>query len=64
MGGLYVAALVFPATRTFFALTVPHAGMLATALLASAVSIAALWVSGFSLRTSPDQPASPEQPPS
>jgi hypothetical protein len=62
MGGLYVASPLILATRTFFALTVPHAGMLATALTASAVSIAALWVSGFSLRTSPDSPPTPDRP--
>lgn len=50
MGGLYVAALLIPATRRFFALTGLDAGMVATALLASAVSIGALALCGFSLR--------------
>jgi cation-transporting ATPase E len=50
MGGLYVAALLIPATRSFFQLTLPDTGMLATALLASGVSIAALTLSGYSLR--------------
>ena len=58
MGGLYVAALVIPTTRAFFALTIPHPGMLTTAMLASAASIAALWIAGFSLRTSPEHPPS------
>jgi magnesium-transporting ATPase (P-type) len=58
MGGLYVAALVIPTTRVFFALTVPRPGMLATALIASAASIAALWIAGFSLRAHPEQPPS------
>ena len=55
MGGLYVASLLIPATRSFFALTVPDAGMIATALLASAVSIAALALCGYSLRVSPGE---------
>jgi cation-transporting ATPase E len=50
MAGVYVIALSLPASRSFFALTPPHLGMLATALLASAISIAALWLCGFSLR--------------
>jgi hypothetical protein len=49
MAGLYVAALVISATRRFFALTVPDVGMLATALLAGALSVGALWLCGFSL---------------
>lgn len=55
MAGLYAAALLLPPARSFFALTVADAGMLATALFASAISIAALWLSGFSLRVTPDQ---------
>jgi len=46
-----------PPTRRFFALTVPNAAMVATALLASAISIAALAISGFSLRLTHDQPS-------
>jgi magnesium-transporting ATPase (P-type) len=55
MGALYVAALLIPSTRSFFALTLPDAGMVATSLLASAVSIAALALSGFSLWAEPAQ---------
>ena len=55
MGGLYIAALLIPATRSFFQLTLPDAGMIATALLASAVSIAALALCGYSLRVGPPQ---------
>jgi magnesium-transporting ATPase (P-type) len=55
MAGLYVAALLPAPARAFFELTLPDVGMLATALLASAVSIAALAVSGFSLRLAADQ---------
>jgi hypothetical protein len=43
----YVVALALPATRHFFDLASPTVGMLATALCASAVSISALAVSGF-----------------
>jgi P-type E1-E2 ATPase len=50
MTGLYVAALVIPPARSFFALTVPSGGMVATALLSSAVSVGALALCGFSLR--------------
>jgi cation-transporting P-type ATPase E len=55
MAAIYVAALVIPSIRSFFALTVPSAGMLATALLAGAVSTAALTLSGFTLHVTPDQ---------
>jgi cation-transporting ATPase E/undecaprenyl-diphosphatase len=53
MGGLYVAALVIPAARSFFALTVPGPEMIVTALAASAVSIGALVLSGYSLHVAP-----------
>jgi hypothetical protein len=55
MAGLYVLALVVPATRSFFALTALDPGMLATALVASGVSISALALCGFSLRVEPAQ---------
>jgi cation-transporting P-type ATPase E len=47
---IYLGALLLPATRTFFALTLPDAGMVATSLAAAAVSIGALWLCGFTLR--------------
>jgi P-type E1-E2 ATPase len=50
LAGLYVAALLIPATRRFFQLTVPDAGMIATALVASSVAIVALILCGFSVR--------------
>jgi magnesium-transporting ATPase (P-type) len=53
MGGLYAAALLLPATRSFFALTPPDLGMLGTSLVGSAVSISALALCGFSLRVEP-----------
>ena len=56
MGGLYVVALLLPATRSFFELTVPSAGMVATALLASSASIGALALCGYSLRAGPVPP--------
>ena len=49
MAGLYVAALLIPAARSFFAVTVPGPEMIVTALAASAVSIGALALSGYSL---------------
>jgi cation-transporting ATPase E len=56
MGGLYIATLLIAATRSFFELTPPDAGMILTALIASAVSIAALDLCGFSLRTAAQSP--------
>lgn len=50
MGGLYVLALVLPATRSFFQLAVLSPGMIVTALLASAASIGALTSRGYTLR--------------
>jgi magnesium-transporting ATPase (P-type) len=50
LAGLYVAVLMIPATRHFFELTVPDAGMIATAVCASAVALAGLALSGFSMR--------------
>jgi len=51
MAWLYVAALLLPLTRNFFALTAPSPAVVATALVAGAVSIAALALSGYSLHT-------------
>jgi cation-transporting ATPase E len=56
LAGLYVAALVVPITRRFFALTPPDPGMLLTALLASAVALGALALCGYSIRTAPAGP--------
>jgi cation-transporting ATPase E len=56
MGALYVLALVIPATRTFFALTVPSPGMVAISILACSASIGALALSGYSLRIGPAPP--------
>ena len=61
MAGLYVLALITPAARRFFALTVPAPGMLTTALLASALSILALALCGFSLRASPAPPGADQE---
>jgi P-type E1-E2 ATPase len=47
LGGFYALAIALPFMRSFFQLVVPSAGMVATALLASAVSIAALAMSGY-----------------
>jgi P-type E1-E2 ATPase len=51
MAALYVVALLLPATRDFFQLTPLDPGLVATALIASAVSIGALALAGFSIRT-------------
>jgi cation-transporting ATPase E len=53
MAALYVAALLIPGTRRFFALTAPDPGMILTALVASGVSIGALALCGFTVRAAP-----------
>ncbi len=50
LGGVYVAVLLVPSTRRFFELALPDTAMIATALLAGAVSIGALILCGFSVR--------------
>ena len=50
LAGLYVAALLIPGTRSFFELTTPGTGMIATSLVAGALTIAALALCGFSVR--------------
>lgn len=57
LAGGYAAVLLVPATRDFFQLAAPGAGMLATAILAAAVSIGALVAAGFGLSA---QTRSPE----
>jgi hypothetical protein len=47
LAGAYVGCLLLPATRRFFALTVPDLGMIATTLVASALTIGALLVCGL-----------------
>lgn len=57
MAILYIASLIAPATRGFFALQRPDVRMLVTAVLASAVSIWALVLCGFTARVaSSDSP--------
>ena len=60
LAGAYVVALLLPSTRSFFALSVPNAGMLATACLAGATSIGALALCGFTLHVGSAQPAESE----
>jgi cation-transporting P-type ATPase E len=55
LAGLYVATLLLPATRRFFQLNALDAGMVVTAVFASAIAIAALALSGYSVRVGPDQ---------
>ena len=50
LAGAYVVALLLPATRRFFELTVLDPGMIATAAVASAASIGALALCGFTVR--------------
>jgi magnesium-transporting ATPase (P-type) len=47
LAGLYVLALVIPPVRSFFELAAPNAGIAATALGGSLLSIVALYLSGF-----------------
>jgi cation-transporting P-type ATPase E len=49
LAGFYVVVLIVPSLRSFFQLASPGGGMLATAILASAVSIGALVLAGFGL---------------
>jgi magnesium-transporting ATPase (P-type) len=51
MAGVYAAALLIPATRTFFQLSPLNLGMLATSLVASLFSMGALGLCGFTLGT-------------
>ncbi|HXD53941.1 MAG TPA: HAD-IC family P-type ATPase [Solirubrobacteraceae bacterium] len=55
LGGVYVACLAIEPARTFFALTPPEPGMLATSLLAAAVAIAALALAGYTVRFGPGE---------
>jgi Kef-type K+ transport system membrane component KefB len=57
MAGIYAVAIVVPTLRSFFALSTPSAAMIGTALLASAITIAAMALSGYSLRVAPPGPA-------
>ena len=50
LAGVYVLSLAVPASRRFFELNAPDAGMIATSIIASAVAIAALALSGYSVR--------------
>ena len=63
LGALYAACLLVGPTRRFFALTPLTAGMTATAAIAGAVAITALWLSGFTLRADAgDGAGSPQGP--
>jgi cation-transporting ATPase E len=53
LAGVYVAALLVSSARRFFELTALDTGMIATAGVASAVTIAALALCGFSVRINP-----------
>jgi P-type E1-E2 ATPase len=53
LGGAYAVALILPSTRSFFALTPADGGMLATSLVASALTIGALMLCGLTPRPLP-----------
>ncbi|MGZ4166533.1 MAG: HAD-IC family P-type ATPase [Solirubrobacteraceae bacterium] len=50
LAGLYIVAILLPATRAFFELSALGGGMVVTAVLASAIAIGALALSGFPVR--------------
>jgi cation-transporting ATPase E len=56
LAGAYVVVLLVPSLRRFFQLAPPGGGMLATAILAAAVSIGALVLAGFGLGRAPQAP--------
>ena len=60
LAGVYVACLLLPGTRRFFELTTPDIGMAATCVVASALTIGALVLCGFSVHIS--QPTASEVP--
>ncbi|HEY4897718.1 MAG TPA: hypothetical protein VII01_16735, partial [Solirubrobacteraceae bacterium] len=49
LAGIYAGVLLVPATRSFFELTTPAASMLTTSLVASALTVGALVLCGFSV---------------
>ncbi|MGN6373319.1 MAG: HAD-IC family P-type ATPase [Solirubrobacteraceae bacterium] len=59
LAGVYVAAVLVPSTRHFFALSLPDTGMILTSVLTSAAMMGALALCGYTVRT-PRQDA--EQP--
>ena len=59
LAGLYVTAVLAPVTRRFFELNPLDAGMIATAVIASAIAIGALAAAGFSARAVGEAPTEP-----
>jgi magnesium-transporting ATPase (P-type) len=53
LAGAYVAAVLLPSTRHFFALSVPDTGMIFTSVVAGATVIGALALCGYTARTTP-----------
>lgn len=51
LAGVYVAAVLVPSARHFFALSVPDTGMILTSVVASVAMIGALALCGFTVRT-------------
>ncbi|QEC46921.1 HAD-IC family P-type ATPase [Baekduia soli] len=65
LAALYVVALLTPPVRRFFLLAPPNAGIIATAVCGSLLSLFALALSGFTpgaaaLLTPPESPAAPQ----
>jgi hypothetical protein len=53
LGGLYLAVVLIPATRGFFALTVPDLQMMAMAAIGTAIAIGALALCGYPIGSQP-----------
>jgi cation-transporting P-type ATPase E len=53
LAGVYVAAVLVPSTRHFFALSVPDTGMILASVTASVAMMGALALCGFTVRASP-----------
>jgi magnesium-transporting ATPase (P-type) len=60
LAGLYVVAILLPATRSFFELSSLDAGMVVTAVVSSAIAIGALALSGFPVRSARGENATPD----
>ncbi len=62
LAGIYVVAILLPAARSFFQLSSLDAGMVVTAVLSSAIAIAALALSGFPVRAARGESGETEVP--
>jgi magnesium-transporting ATPase (P-type) len=62
LAGIYVVAILLPAARSFFQLSSLDVGMVVTAVLSSAIAIAALALSGFPVRATRSESGETEVP--